>query len=140
MNAEHEEEEREVDSFGWRAYDFVQRHRRRLAFGALVVFLSAVALEIVGAVPREVRLSYTFPDHGQIIEARIEYSQEDESVREVRLSWPDGAPREIRDTVDLSPGDYDIFVLLVDREGETRRLRGRVSAPADGVVRVMLSE
>lgn len=144
MDGEHDEEGHEDagedDSFWWRLYDLFQKHRRRLALGALVVFLCAVALEIGSAVPREVRLSYTFPDHGQVTEASIEYSQENEPVREVRLRWPDGAPREIRDTMDLSPGDYDISVLLADREGDTRRLRGRVSVPADGVVRVMLRE
>lgn len=137
---EENELEDEGDPFFWRLYDLVQKHRRRLAFAALVVFLCAVALEIGSAVPREVRLSYTFPDHGQVTEARIEYSQESESVREVRLRWPDGAPREISDRMEVSPGDYDVSVILIDRAGDTRRLRGRISTPADGVVQVRLHE
>jgi len=128
------------ESFWWRVYDVFQKYRRRLAFLVLVVFLSAVALEIGSAVPREVRLSYTFPDHGHVTEAQIIYGQESESVREVRLRWPDGAPREVRDTMDLSPGDYDVSVLLTDDEGGSRRLRSRVSVPAEGVVRVRLGE
>ena len=141
---EHTEEELEdeggEESRLWRLYDLFHRHRRRLAFGAFVIFLGAVALELGGAVPREVRVSYTFPDHGGAREARIEYSREAEPIREVRLRWPDGAPREVGDAMDLSPGDYDVSVLLTYDEGPERLLHGHLTAPADGVVRVMLRE
>lgn len=141
QQAEEElDEEGGEESWLERLYDRFQKHRRRLAFVAFVVFLGAVALELGGAAPREVRVSYTFPDHGNAREARIEYSREAEPIREVRLRWPDGAPREVRDTMNLSPGDYDISVLLTYREGPERHLSGLLTAPADGVVRVMLRE
>jgi len=137
---EDDEEDLEPDSFFWRAVDFYGKHRRRLATLTVGVFLVAVAVTIGGAIPREVDLDYRFPDHASVVEATIEYSQESETVREVTLRWPEGAPGLVRDTLDLSPGDYDVDVWLVDREGEGRHLRGAVTAPADGVVRVRLRE
>jgi len=137
---EDDEEGLDPDSFWGRALDFYDRYRKRLATLTIGVFVVAVAIEIGGAIPREVDVDYRFPAHASVVEATIEYSQESETVREVRLRWPDGAPRLVRDTLDLSPGDYDVDVWLVDREGDGRHLRGSVTAPADGVVRVRLRE
>jgi hypothetical protein len=44
----------------------------------------------------------------------------------------------VRHTLDLSPGDYDVTVRLTERDGEARELVGRLTAPADGVVRLAL--
>jgi len=137
---EDDEEGLDPDSFWGRALAFYDRHRRRLATLSIGVFLVAVAIEIGGAIPREVDVAYRFPGHDAVVEATIEYSQERETVREVTLRWPDGAPRVVRDTLDLSPGDYDVDVWLVDGEGGGRHLQGAVTAPADGVVRVRLRE
>ena len=119
---------------------FFEKHRTRIAQVALVVFLVAVLLEVGGALPRDVEVAFRFPGHASVERARVTYLQEDEVVREVTLRWPEGAPALVRDTVELSPGDYDVSVVLTDAEGASRRLRGEVSAPADGVVRVRLRE
>ena len=117
-----------------------ERNRRRLAKLALVVFLVAVAVEIGTALPRDVEVGLRFPDHAAVVEARIEYLEEDETVREVTLRWPGGAPPLVRDTVELSPGEYEVAVVLLDATGHARELRGRLHAPADGVVQVRLRE
>ena len=116
-----------------------QKHRKRLAFVALIVFLVAVAIEVGGAIPREVEVDFPMGEgHAQVTEARIEYWQEDEMVRTVQRHFPQGAPRSVRDSVELSPGDYEVSVLLVRRGGDSEELRGRLSAPSDGVVRIAL--
>lgn len=118
-----------------------QKHRRRLATLVLGLFLAAVAVEIGGAIPRETRISVPMgASHAEITEARIDYWQDDAQVRSVTLRWPQGAPRDVRHTLDLAPGDYEVSVQLVDREGRHRRLTGRLTAPADGVVRLALQE
>lgn len=116
-----------------------QTHRRRLATLVLGLFLAAVAVEIGGAIPRETRVSVPMgAAHAQITEARIEYWQDDAQVRSVTFRWPEGAPRDVRHTLELVPGDYEVSVQLVDREGRHRHLTGRLTAPADGVVRLAL--
>ncbi len=132
----HEDDAEEAPPGRFRQW--FERNRKRLSLLALALFLVAVGLEVGGALPREVQVALRFPDPARVVEARIEYLQEDERVREVTLRWPDGAPALVRDAVDLSPGDYDVSVLLLDAAGERRALRGRLTAPADGVVRVRL--
>ena len=122
-----------------RLRDFVLTHRRRFATLSVIVFLAAVALEIGGAVPRSVEVSVPLgATHREVTEAQIEYLQDGESVRSVTRRFPREAPREMRDTVELSPGEYEVAVRLVDRAGETRALSGRLTAPSDGVVRLAL--
>jgi len=126
------------ESFWTRAYALFQKHRLRASKFVLAIFVIAVVMEIGSAVPRDVRIDYRFPDHSEVVEARLEYEYEGEQVREVTLRWPEGAPRSVRDTVELSPGDYDVSVLLVGEDGMMRELHGELTAPADGVVRVRL--
>lgn len=115
------------------------RHRRRLASLSVGVFLAVVAVEIGGAYPREVQVSLPLgEDHARFTDAYLEYSAGGETVRNVHRHFRSGAPPEVRDSVDLSPGDYEVSVLLVDRDGSTRSARARLHAPTDGVVRLPL--
>jgi len=134
------EDEPDLGTFRGRAIVFFRKYRRRMATLAFGIFILAVVVEIGGAVPREVDVDYRFPEPGELVEARLMYSQGDEQIREVTLRWESGAPRLVRDTLDLSPGDYVVSALLVDESGDTRLLHGQLSAPADGVVRVRLAE
>ena len=116
-----------------------QKHRRRLSFLALGIFLVAVAIGVDGVIPREVEVDFPMGEaHSDVTEARIEYWQEDEMVRAVQRNFPSGAPRAVRDTVELSSGDYEVTVLLVRSGGASEELRGRLTAPAEGVVRISL--
>ena len=116
---------------------FVRRHRRRLSLLALAVFLAAVAIEVGGVVPREVRVAVPLDGPGgpAVREARIDYRQDGEVVKSVRRPVRGGA-RELRDTVELSPGRYDVVVTLRREDGVLRELAGRLEAPAEGVVRL----
>lgn len=117
---------------------FLRKHRRRFATLALGIFIVAVIMEIGGALPRDVELAYRFPSPEDVVEARLAYSLDAETIREVTLRYPEGAPRIVRDSLELSPGDYDVEVQLRDGDGDTTLLHGRVNAPSDGVVRVRL--
>src|SRR5690606_7499353 len=129
----------EKPPFKERALAFFQKHRRRLAKASLMLFLTVVAIEIGNVYPRETRVSVALgPDHAQVTEARIDYMQGEESVHSVTLRWPEGAPSQVRHTLDLSPGDYDVSVHLLERDGQARELVGRLTAPAEGEVRLAL--
>ncbi len=122
-----------------RLYGMFQKHRRRLATLVLGIFLAAVAVQIGGAVPREVRVDVPLgAQHAHVTETRIDYWQDDEPVRSVTRRWPHGAPASIRDTLDLSPGDYDVTVTLLAGSGQRRALSGHLSAPGEGVIRLSL--
>jgi hypothetical protein len=117
------------------------KHRRRLATLVLVVFLAIVAIQISGAIPREMRLAFPLgPMHSEVTEAHIAYLSGEEQVQSVTLRWPDGAPALVRQTLDLTPGEYEVSITLVERDGSARHLSGRVSAPSDGVVQVALHD
>jgi hypothetical protein len=122
-----------------RVRDFVRTHRRRLSMVALAIFLAAVGVEIGGVYPREVHVAVPLEGRAaEVTEARIEYSQDGEAVKTVRMSVEGDA--ELRDTIELSPGDYDVTVMLFARDGSSRELSGRLTAPADGVVRLALED
>lgn len=128
-------------TFGGRVARFVRKHRTRLSQAALAVFLVAAGLELSSALPRSIEVSVPLgAAHAQVVEARVEYLHEGELVHSVTRRFSSEAPREVRNSLELSPGEYDVSVLLVDRGGQTRSLHGSLSAPADGVVRLALED
>jgi hypothetical protein len=56
------------------------------------------------------------------------------------MRWPSGAPSAVRHDLELLPGDYEVTVRLSERDGTQRSLVGHLTAPADGVVRLALSD
>lgn len=130
-----------MSDFASRLGRFVKKHRTRLSQAALAVFLVAVGLELSSALPRSVEVSVPLgARHAEVTEARIEYHYEGQMVHSVTRHFSSSAPREVRNSLELSPGEYDVSVWLVDREGETQTLHGSLSAPADGVVRLALED
>lgn len=104
---------------------------------ALAIFLAAIGVEVGSVYPREVHVAVPLSRPEEVTEVRIEYQQDGQTVKTIRMPVERGT-RELRDTVDLSPGDYDVSVMLFERSGRTRELDGRLTAPADGVVRLAL--
>lgn len=127
--------EGQPETFWTRTRAFVRKHRRRLQLLAIAVFVVAVGTELGGAYPREVHVALPIGAHEGVAEARIEYRQGGEAMRTVRIPVRSG---ELRDTVELSPGDYDVTVSLIEDDGDMRQLSGRLTAPSDGVVRLAL--
>lgn len=123
------------ETFWTRTRAFVRKHRRRLQLLAIAVFVVAVGTELGGAYPREVHVALPIGPHEGVSEARIEYRQGGEAMHTVRIPVRSG---ELRDTVELSPGDYDVTVSLFEEDGDMRQLSGRLTAPSDGVVRLAL--
>lgn len=122
-----------------RAKALFQKHRRRLATLVLALFVAVVAVQVGSAIPRETQVDVPLGTaHADVTEARIEYWQEDELVRSITRRFSHGAPVSVRDTLDLSPGSYDVSVTLMERGGTERALTGRLTAPSDGVVRLAL--
>ncbi len=116
-----------------------QKHRRRLSTLVLGIFVAAVIVQIGSAIPRAVQVDVPLgAGHAEVTEARIDYWQDDEPVRSITRRWPNGAPASVRDTLDLSPGEYDVSVTLVDRSGDRRALSGHLKAPGDGVIHLSL--
>jgi hypothetical protein len=122
-----------------RARAFFEKYRRRLATLVLFVFLAIVAIEVVGVVPRDMRIAVPIgAGHENITEARIDYWHEQENVHSVTMHWDDGAPRILRHDLSLTPGEYEVSVRLRESDGDERRLTGHVVSPADGVVQLSL--
>lgn len=126
----------ETDTWLGRARGFVKKHRRRLQLLAIAVFVAAVGIELGSAYPREVHVALPIGPHEGVAEARIEYLQDGESIKSVRIPVRSG---ELRDTIELSPGDYDVTVSLYEDDGGVRQMSGHLTAPADGVVRLALN-
>ncbi len=106
-----------------------------------MLFLALVAIEIGNAIPRETRVALPLGRaHTEITEARIDYYADEDAVRSITLRWPEGAPALVRHDLDLTPGDYEVSVVLIERDGDRRHLRGRLTTPADGVIRLALEE
>ncbi|HJL14368.1 MAG TPA: hypothetical protein RMH99_01860 [Sandaracinaceae bacterium LLY-WYZ-13_1] len=126
-------------SFWSRLWAWRRTHGRRVALVALALFVAAVAVEVGGAYPRAVHVSLPMgANHADVTEARIDVRQGGETVTSVTRHFAGGAPRAVRETVELSPGEYDVAVRLTERGGDVRRLSARLTAPSDGVVRLAL--
>lgn len=116
------------------------RHRVRLAKAALVLAVLGVAGELFGAYPREVDLALTLgPDHRLVRELRVAYVQDGQELHGVRLSYPDGAPEQVRHRVRLGPGRYELRVEL-NAQGSGRRVEQRtLQVPTEGTVQLALA-
>lgn len=140
MGETEDESELDVEEEPSKFARFYDKNRRRFQLVALAVFLVAVGLEVSDAVPRDVDVALRLPNAEHVREASVEYRQDGEVVRLLERSFPEGAPSELRDTVELSPGDYEVEVVIADDTGASRALTGSLTAPADGVVRIALDD
>ncbi|MBZ0117611.1 MAG: hypothetical protein K8H88_11475 [Sandaracinaceae bacterium] len=142
VTSRHEPDEAiavEPDGLMARMRRLFQAHRRRLATLSLFIFLAAVASRIASALPDETRVALPLSDPATLLEARVSYWYEGRALHEVQLRYPPGqAPSTLRHTLDLSPGDYDVNVELVREGGGHQSLRGHLTAPSDGEIRVHL--
>ena len=122
---------------GGRVYAFFKTHRRALARLVAVGGAAVVALALAPHVPRKVDVEFELgPSHREIVEVRVAYVQDGEELQGVSFSFPDGAPGQVRHTVSLLPGDFEVHTeLRRPTHGRTRGSVGKLHAPAEGLVR-----
>lgn len=114
--------------------------RKRVATFVGVIGLAVVGAQFLGATPREVEIRYALgAEHGDVTEARIVYRRDEDgaAVQGMRVRYEEGAPRTIRDTVELPPGRFRVEARL--RGPELRReVERTLEVPPDGPVRLDL--
>lgn len=118
---------------------WISGHRRRIARILFAAGLLAVVLQLGPHVPQETALEFALgDDHAQVVELRVGFEREGEELHGVSLGFPKGAPATVRHTLNLPAGEYVLYCELRQRGGGSRQLIRRMTAPADGIVRIDL--
>ncbi len=105
----------------------------------MVVGAAVVALALFPHLPRKVDVAFELgPTHREIVEVRVAYRQDGEELHGVSFTFPDGAPGQVRHTVSLPPGEFEVHTELRPNNGRTRGIVSKLHAPADGLVRFRL--
>lgn len=112
--------------------------RKRVATLVAVLGLAVVGAQFLGATPRKVDVRFALGSaHEHVTDARIVYRRDDDgaAVKGTRVHYEEGAPRTVRDTVQLPPGRYRVEARL--RGPNLRReVEQRLEVPHDGPVRL----
>jgi hypothetical protein len=116
-----------------------EAHRQGLSRVVLVCGGVVVALALFPHVPRKVDVEFELgPSHQEIVEVRVAYLQDGEELHGVSFSFPDGAPDQLRHSVTLPPGDFEVHAQLRPSHGHPLESVRRLHAPADGLVKIRL--
>lgn len=119
---------------------WISGNRRRIARILFGVGLIAVAFQIGPHVPRDTAVEFALgADHSKVVELRIGFEREGEELHGLRLGFPAGAPATVRHTLSLPAGEYVLHCEVRERDGGSRTLVRRLSAPSDGVVHIELA-
>ena len=100
-----------------------------------VVGVLVVGGRIFEAVPREVSVEYSVPEH-QVDEVQVAYFLDGDEVSGIRFESP-RAP--LTHTLSLSPGRYRVEA-VVRADSDQRIVRRALRVPADGVVHIDLGD
>jgi hypothetical protein len=112
-------------------------HRPRLASIVLLAGLALLAVQFWPQLPRETELDLVLgPEHRQVVEVRLTYLQNNQEIRGVTFSFPQGAPIEVKHRVDLPSGLYRLAIERRFRSGEPEKTIRAFTVPASGVVKV----
>jgi hypothetical protein len=116
-----------------------EAHRRSLARITLLCGGVVVALALFPHVPRKVDVEFELgPTHREIVEVRVAYVQDGEELKGVSFSFPDGAPGQLRHSVSLPPGDFEVHTELRPSHGLSLASVRKLHAPAEGLVKIRL--
>jgi len=114
-------------------------HRERLARLIALLGVIVVGLVLVPHLPRKVDVEIELgPSHREIVEVRVAYVKDGEELHGVSFSFPDGAPGQVRHSVSLPAGDFEVHTELRPSHGQSRGSVDRLHAPADEPVRIRL--
>lgn len=120
---------------GARLWQMIREHRRRVAMLVAVVGVLVVGGRIFEAVPREVSVEFSVPEHG--VEAvQVAYFLSGDEVSGVRFDSP---RPPLRHTLSLSPGRYHVEAVIRAGEGQ-RVVRRALRVPAEGIVHIDLGD
>jgi hypothetical protein len=89
--------------------------------------------------PRKVDVEFELgPTHREIVEVRVAYLQDGEELKGVSFSFPEGAPGQLRHSVSLPPGDFEVRTELRPSHGLSLASVRKLHAPTEGLVRIRL--
>jgi hypothetical protein len=118
---------------------FPPERRRRLAPLVLVGGLFTVGKLAYDEVPRDQRVRFVLPEHA-IDAMRVTYSSQNEFYGGLERRFPNGSPRELDHTPQLSPGSYRLSIELTAPGGAVTHLTRQLTVPSEGVTRIRLTE
>ena len=98
-----------------------------------------VAFGLFPHVPRKVDVEIDLPPtHREIVEVRVAYVQDGEELHGVSFNFPGGAPGQVRHSVTLPPGDFEVHTELRQSHGFTLASVRKLHAPVEGLVKIRL--
>jgi hypothetical protein len=116
-----------------------EAHRRSLSRVVALLGGVVVVLALFPHVPRKVDVEFELgPTHQEIVEVRVAYLQDGEELHGVSFSFPGGAPGQLRHSVTLPPGDFEVHAELRPNRGLSSETVRKLHAPAEGVVKIRL--
>ncbi|HKP63173.1 MAG TPA: hypothetical protein VJV78_40830 [Polyangiales bacterium] len=116
-----------------------EAHRQRLSRLIGLLGVVVVGLVLLPHVPRKVDVEFELPpSHREIVEVRVAYVKDGEELHGVSFSFPDGAPGQVRHSVSLPPGDFEVHTELRPSHGLAHGSVEKLHTPADGLVRIWL--
>jgi hypothetical protein len=114
---------------------------RRGSLARIVAVLGGVVvvLALSPHVPRKVDVEFELgPTHREIVEVRVVYLRDGEELKGVSFSFPQGAPGQLRHSVSLPPGDFEVRTELRPSHGLSLASVRTLHAPTEGLVRIRL--
>jgi hypothetical protein len=118
---------------------FEAYRRTYLSRAVLLAGGVVVALALFPHVPRDVDVELELgPNHQEIVEVRVAYVKDGEELHGVSFSFPGGAPGQLRHSVSLPPGDFEVHTELRPNHGITLASVRKLHAPAEGLVKIRL--
>ena len=116
-----------------------EAQRERVARLVAVLGVAVLALVVMPHVPRKVDVEFELgPTHREIVEVRVAYVQDGEELKGVSFSFPEGAPGQLRHSVSLPPGDFEVHTELRPSHGLSLASVRKLHAPTEGPVKIRL--
>ena len=116
-----------------------EAQRHRLSRLTLLLGVVVVGLVLLPHIPRTVDVEFELgPSHREIVEVRVVYVQDGEELKGVSFSFPEGAPGQLRHSVSLPPGDFEVHTELRPSHGLSLASVRKLHAPSEGLVRIRL--
>ena len=110
----------------------LQPHKRRIARFVGYVGVLIVASLLIRNSPREVQVELMLgPQHRQFTEVRVAYVRQGEELHGVAFSFPQGAPGQLRHSVQLPAGEFEVHTELRPAHGHALASIGKLHAPSD---------